>query len=164
MSLNWKLTRSDFGAKPLVKACTPACKSARPQGSRSRLGHVLGIRIAALLLLLAAARGASAVEHPGVVPKDANCSSCHSDKTKGASVHSTATLCTVCHLARTQGDMTTVNLSMPKEQICFACHEKATELRQHSQAAKGRCVDCHDAHRSDQRMLLREVSRVVSQQ
>jgi len=64
--------------------------------------------------------------------------------------------CTICHLAQTQGDMTTLNLVMPKEQICFACHEKGAELQQHPAAAKGLCVDCHDAHSSDRRMLLRE--------
>jgi predicted CXXCH cytochrome family protein len=51
--------------------------------------------------------------------------------------------------------MTTLNLAMPKEQICFACHEKSAELRQHVPVVKGACVDCHDAHSSDQRMLLR---------
>jgi predicted CXXCH cytochrome family protein len=51
--------------------------------------------------------------------------------------------------------MTTLTLAMPKEQICFACHEKSAELRQHVPAVKALCVDCHDAHSSDQRMLLR---------
>ena len=51
--------------------------------------------------------------------------------------------------------MTTLNLAMPKEQICFACHEKSAALQHHVPAAKGTCLDCHDAHSSDQRMLLR---------
>jgi predicted CXXCH cytochrome family protein len=51
--------------------------------------------------------------------------------------------------------MTMLTLTMPKEKICFACHEKSAELRQHLPAIKGTCVDCHDAHSSDQRMLLR---------
>jgi len=111
----------------------------------------------ALLLVLLAAMPASAVEHPGIVHKDDLCSSCHADKSIGKSVHSAMTIsCTVCHLAQTQGDMTTVNLLMPKEQICFACHEKAAELQQHPQVAKGLCVDCHDSHSSNRRMLLRE--------
>ena len=50
--------------------------------------------------------------------------------------------------------MTTLSLAMPKEQICFACHEKNTALKQHIPAVKGSCVDCHDSHSSDQRMLL----------
>lgn len=112
-------------------------------------------RIALLLLLLAAAMPTWAVEHPGILPKDADCSSCHAKKISGTSVHSAmATSCTVCHVAKTQGDMTTLILAMPKEQICFACHEKSAELKQHLPVVKGSCVDCHDAHSSNQRMLL----------
>lgn len=112
---------------------------------------------ALIFFILLMAAGAAAVEHPGTIPKDAECSSCHADKVSGKSVHSAmATTCSVCHVARTQGDMTTMNLAMPKGQICFACHEKATALRQHSPTTKGPCVDCHDAHSSNRRMLLRE--------
>ncbi|MGC1448933.1 MAG: cytochrome c3 family protein [Candidatus Sulfotelmatobacter sp.] len=108
------------------------------------------------LLLLLAVMPATAVEHPGVLPADSDCSSCHAKKTSGKSVHSAmSTSCTVCHVVRTQGDMTTLNLAMPKEQICFACHEKSAEVRQHLPVVKGVCVDCHDAHSSDQPMLLR---------
>lgn len=113
-------------------------------------------RIAFPLLLLAAAMPAWAVEHPGILPKDADCSSCHANKLSGMSVHSAmSTSCTVCHVARTRGDMTTLNLAMPKEQICFACHEKSAELQRHVPVVKGLCVDCHDAHSSERRMLLR---------
>lgn len=113
-------------------------------------------RIASLLLFLLAAMPAWGVEHPGVLPIDAECSSCHAKKISGKSVHSAmSSSCTVCHVARTQGDMTTLTLAMPKEQICFACHEKSAELRQHVPVVKAPCVDCHDAHSSDQRMLLR---------
>jgi len=111
--------------------------------------------IASFLLPLAT-MPAYGVEHPGVVPTDADCSSCHAKKISGKSVHSAmATSCTVCHVAKTQGDMTTLNLAMPKDQICFACHEKSAELRQHVPVVKAPCLDCHDAHSSDQRMLLR---------
>jgi predicted CXXCH cytochrome family protein len=64
--------------------------------------------------------------------------------------------CTVCHLAKTEEDMTTMDLAMPKEKICFACHEKSAELRQHSPVVKGQCLDCHDTHSSGRRSLLRE--------
>src|SRR5271157_1418415 len=113
----------------------------------------------ASLLVLLTALPALAVEHPGVLHKDDLCSACHADKTSGKSVHSAMTIsCTICHLAQTQGDMTTLNLIMPKEQICFACHEKSAELRQHTPQVRGRCVECHDSHSSERRMLLREVS------
>jgi len=112
--------------------------------------------IVSFLLLLAAALPLSALEHPGILHQDDNCSSCHADKIRGKSVHSaTAIPCTVCHVAQTQGDMTTLNLAMPKEQICFACHQKATQSQRHAPVVKGTCLDCHDAHRSDRRMLLR---------
>jgi predicted CXXCH cytochrome family protein len=111
-------------------------------------------RIAFFSLLLASIQ-TWAVEHPGVLPKDADCSSCHVKKLSGKSVHSAmATSCMVCHVANTQGDMTTLTLAMPKEQICFACHEKSAALQQHVPVVKGSCVDCHDSHSSDQRMLL----------
>ena len=97
------------------------------------------------------------VEHPGVVHQDDNCSSCHANKVRGRSVHSAMELpCTICHLARTQGDMTTLTLPMPKAKICSACHEEDMLLRKHSRTAKRQCLDCHDAHSSNQRMLLRE--------
>lgn len=122
-------------------------------GARTRLAGIV------FVLLLAAGMHASTVEHPGVLHENDVCSSCHADKISGMSVHSALAIsCTVCHLAQTQGDMTTLSLIMPKEQICFACHERSAGLQQHSPAVKGLCVDCHDAHRSDRRMLLRPKS------
>jgi predicted CXXCH cytochrome family protein len=113
------------------------------------------MRLGSLLLLLATATAAAATEHPGVLANDADCSSCHAKKVSGKSVHSAmATACTVCHVAMTQGDMTTMSLAMPKEKICFACHEQSAALRQHVPGVKGQCVECHDAHSSDRRMLL----------
>jgi predicted CXXCH cytochrome family protein len=109
----------------------------------------------ALLLLWVATR-ASANEHPGILDRQDNCSTCHADKMRGKSIHSAMTLpCTVCHVAQTQGDMTTMDLLMPKEQICFACHTKSSESQDHSPAVKGVCVSCHDSHSSNRRMLLR---------
>ena len=108
-----------------------------------------------VFLLLLPAR-AFAVEHPGILHKDANCLSCHADKVNGRSVHSAmAAACTVCHLMETRGDMTTTELAMPKKQICFSCHEESSELLKHSPAAKGQCLDCHAAHSSSRPMLLR---------
>lgn len=112
------------------------------------------LRIACLIVLLGGIPSWG-VEHPGVVPQNADCSSCHARQITGRSVHSAmATSCTVCHVAKTQGDMTTLSLAMPKEQICFSCHEKSAALQQHVPVVKGSCIDCHDSHSSDQRMLL----------
>lgn len=121
-------------------------------------------RLASLLICASLSCGhyAGAVEHPGVVDRD--CAACHASKLSGSSVHSAmSSPCTVCHVTTTQGDMTLVSLSMPKAKICSACHEQASALRQHVPAVKGLCVECHDAHSSDRRMLLlREFSEKVS--
>lgn len=110
----------------------------------------------ALLFLLLTALQVSAVEHPGIIPKGANCVSCHTDKTHGKSVHSAMALpCSVCHLATTQEDLTIVNLAASKQQICFGCHLQSTELQKHSPRVDGACVDCHDPHASQRRELLR---------
>ena len=119
--------------------------------------RILFVKLGSLLLVLVLAMQASAIEHPGIIPRDADCSSCHANKTRGKSVHSAMLLsCTVCHLAQTEGDMTTLTLAWPKEKICSACHEGSVELQQHSPVVKGQCVDCHDTHSSGRRSLLRE--------
>ncbi|HEV2400997.1 MAG TPA: cytochrome c3 family protein [Candidatus Sulfotelmatobacter sp.] len=117
-----------------------------------------GLRASIACVLLATT--AFAVEHPGTIPQDAECSSCHGNKLKGKSVHSAMeSPCTVCHVTMVQGDMTTVSLLMPKNKICSACHADSAALRQHVPASnKATCVDCHDAHSSDQKMLLRDVA------
>jgi predicted CXXCH cytochrome family protein len=117
----------------------------------------------ALLLgfvLIVTSLSSRAVEHPGTLPKDAECSSCHVKKITGTSVHSAMAMpCTVCHVPNTQGDMTILTLLMTKDKICFACHQESTAMRQHVPAVRGNCVECHDAHSSDRRMLLREAGR-----
>lgn len=109
------------------------------------------------LAVLPVAAQVRTIEHPGILHKEDNCSHCHADKTRGKSVHSAMEVgCTVCHVAETQGDMTTLQLSLPKEEICFSCHEKSMMLREHPTAVRKLCVDCHDAHSSRRRMLLLE--------
>lgn len=114
--------------------------------SLARVGFVL-------ICGLAWCRYAGAVEHPGLGGKD--CSSCHAAKLRGTSVHSAMQLpCTVCHVTEIEGDMMLVKLSMPRQRICSACHEEASVLQRHTTAVKGTCVDCHDSHSSEQKMLL----------
>ena len=109
-----------------------------------------------LLLLVTLTSLSFAVEHPGTIGT-ALCTSCHADKLRGKSVHSAmASSCNVCHVARTQGDMTTIVLAMPKERICSACHVETDEVKRHrQQLATGTCVSCHDPHSSRREMLLR---------
>jgi predicted CXXCH cytochrome family protein len=115
------------------------------------------VRIVALLLLLATT--AFAVEHPGTLHKEDDCSSCHASKTSGKFVHAAMAIsCTTCHLAQTQGDMTTLTLLMPKEKLCFACHENSPAMHPKTPVAKLLCIDCHDSHTSDRALLLRDVA------
>lgn len=108
-----------------------------------------------LPLFLTLATSTWAVEHPGTIPPNAECSSCHAKKITGRSVHSAMeTPCTVCHLAITHGDMTTMSLMMPRDKICYACHAESAALRQHTPGTKKQCLECHDAHSSNARMLL----------
>lgn len=132
------------------------CGVARPRAEdwAWRARYLRPALIASVLLLVATQ--VAAVEHPGALPEGADCSSCHASKLSGKSVHSAMeTSCTVCHVSKTQGDMTLLNLALPKEKICFACHENSAQLRQHVPSLKKQCLECHDAHSSDRRMLLR---------
>jgi len=112
--------------------------------------------VPALFFFLLGAPHARGVEHPGTIGKDSDCTTCHAEKLRGRSVHSAMqSPCNVCHLAMTQGDMTTISLSMPKEKICSACHQEGAAFGAHTPSVKGSCVQCHDAHSSNQRMLLK---------
>lgn len=123
--------------------------------------HAIALASLLLALPLLMPGSAAAIEHPGVIPKDAECSSCHASKLMGQSVHSAmATTCAVCHVTMTQGDMTTVSLSMPKERICSACHDESAARRRHVSSVKGSCIECHDAHSSGRKDLLREVAEL----
>ena len=113
--------------------------------------------IAGLLISACAVSCAMAVEHPGSLEKDADCTSCHANKVNARFVHSAMeSPCGACHVTSTQGDMTLVRLSMPKDKICYACHEAASASRLHTPSVKGQCMECHDAHSSNYRMLLRK--------
>ena len=96
-----------------------------------------------------------AANHPPVTGKDAKCSSCHADMVTGKSVHSQGEIaCLICHAATPDGNTVTMSLTIPKQQLCFACHER-TAMQQHWPDSKRDCLGCHDAHRSSRAMLLR---------
>src|SRR5581483_1658497 len=125
-------------------------------GSSNRRQVLPAFSVALFVLFILFCAGSSfAVEHPGSLPKEAECSSCHVKKITGKSVHSAMeTSCTVCHVTMTQGDMTTMTLLMPKDKICYACHAESAALRQHVPQTQQKCLECHDAHSSNTRMLL----------
>jgi predicted CXXCH cytochrome family protein len=118
--------------------------------------HISQLALGLLLLLSLSKIPAVAAEHPIKLDKDADCASCHEDKTKGKAVHSAIAMgCTTCHDVKTEGETTTVNLTSPKDQLCFTCHDKAKEEVKHGPYEKGNCVLCHDPHTSDNPKQLR---------
>ena len=118
---------------------------------------------AGLLIALLSVSPAMAVEHPGALAKDVDCTSCHAKKMTGKSVHSAMqSPCGVCHVTSTQAEMTLVSLSMPKTKICFACHEAASTSRLHTTSVNGQCIECHDAHSSSYPMLLHQAAQTLS--
>lgn len=105
------------------------------------------------LLCVIVVPAAVAADHPEL-PQSSECLSCHAEKTKGQSVHfDFAHTCTVCHSVSVTDGTTSITLVLPKEKICYSCHEKAAM----DQVAfmKGECVSCHDAHNSERLYLLR---------
>lgn len=61
--------------------------------------------------------------------------------------------CDSCHPTRNAFE----NITSPKEDKCFTCHEKVKEKHQflHGPVAADRCLWCHDPHRSPVPALLR---------
>lgn len=111
-----------------------------------RLKALLGL----LGLVLAVSLPLAAAEHPVKLEKDADCATCHEDKTKGKAVHSAIAMgCTTCHEVKTEGETTNVNFVSPKNELCFTCHEKSKDPVLHGPYGKGQCVDCHDPHTSE---------------
>jgi len=117
-----------------------------------RVGFVLVI-CGGFVLLAVAAVPAFAAEHPAI-PKESACLSCHLEKTTGQSINfDFTTACTVCHVVKVEDGKTSISLVLPKEKICYSCHEKAAMDK--TQFMKGECVSCHDPHNSERLYLLR---------
>jgi len=109
-----------------------------------------------VLCLLVLVGSVFASNHPAITRQNANCALCHSDMTKGQSVHSEGELsCALCHSARTDGNTAEMELTVPRADICFVCHERSAMQQHVASGPKKGCLDCHDAHRSDRVMLLR---------
>jgi len=127
----------------------------RPASCTDRLPEVVvkhGHRAAFSILLVVLVCGlrVAAAEHPVPLAKDADCASCHEDKTKGKAVHSAIAMgCTTCHEVKTEGETTTVNLTAPADQLCLTCHDKSKDEVQHGPYNKGQCITCHDPHTSE---------------
>jgi predicted CXXCH cytochrome family protein len=110
---------------------------------------------------------AGAAVHP--VPLDKNtdsakCLECHSDKSKGKSVHTAvATGCLSCHEIRVNKDVTRVKLiTATPRALCLTCHadKNAASIKGtvHPPAVRD-CLACHDPHVSDNKnQLLKPLS------
>ncbi len=59
-----------------------------------------------------------------------------------------AKLCAACH------DSSTNVLLLPKDKLCFKCHELPSPRKQHGPVVTGGCVVCHDPHSSSNERLL----------
>lgn len=112
----------------------------------------MGFRLIPLtgVMVVATALATLGGEHPVALEKDADCASCHEDKTKGKSVHSAIAMgCTTCHEVKTENETTTVNLTAPKQELCLTCHAATDDPVKHAPYQKGQCVVCHDPHVSE---------------
>ena len=120
---------------------------------RRTLSSNLGQALGCLLLMVGPVFAAN---HPPVTGKNANCALCHADMTQGKSVHSPGELsCGICHTSEADGNKAQMLLTVPKEQLCLACHERAAMQQHVSPKTNKDCLDCHDAHKSARAMLLR---------
>jgi predicted CXXCH cytochrome family protein len=114
-----------------------------------------------LLLVLAANTPVAAKVHPVKLEKDADCASCHEDKTKGKAVHSAIAMgCLTCHEVRTTKDTTRVKLiTTTPTKLCLQCHEEKDSARikgRVHEPAVNDCIKCHDPHTSDNKNQLRK--------
>jgi Cytochrome c7 and related cytochrome c len=122
--------------------------------ARKASSNTLQLTLLCLSVMLASSH-AFAANHPPVTGKNTDCASCHADMLTGTSVHSQGEIaCTICHAATPDGNTVTMSLTLPKQQLCFACHAR-NRVQQNSLTPRRECLYCHDAHRSPRTMLLR---------
>ena len=114
----------------------------------------LGLALVLLLVLLGTLPSVAA-NHPPLTNANASCSSCHADMLQGTSVHSQGEIeCATCHASTPDAGKVAMSLTIPKDQLCYACHERGA-MQQHWTTPKRGCLDCHDAHHSTRAMLLK---------
>src|SRR6266542_4373819 len=131
-----------------------AAAAQRPNRIRDRLRSIARVSTVSVFFLLLPCWSLGE-NHPSVRGRNAKCTLCHADLLIGKSVHSSGELsCTLCHAAREESSTVQMVLTVPREQLCFACHERSA-MEQHWAMGQKACLDCHDAHRSARAMLLR---------
>jgi len=123
---------------------------------RNRKTKIFWHLVNSLLCLFLLIGSGFSSNHPAITGQNANCALCHSDMTQGRSVHSQGELsCVLCHSARTEGNTSEMELTAPRAEICFVCHERSAMQQHVASGLKNGCLDCNDANRSDRVMLLR---------
>lgn len=101
---------------------------------------------------------------PPVQAADADCLTCHQEKSTGVSIHSAIDMgCAVCHIgvdaSKVPHRFSGASKGLPSEgaELCFSCHDKrefesAREV--HQPVSSGMCNICHDSHASSFSGLL----------
>ena len=120
-----------------------------------------GVWTAMLLLAVSGVRAGAQIHPVPLDPKtdSSKCLECHTDKTKGKSVHSAmAAGCLSCHEIRVNRDITRVKLiTATPVSLCVSCHadKKAADIKGtvHPPAVRD-CLACHDPHESDNKNQL----------
>ena len=92
-----------------------------------------------------------------VLPKEQLCVSCHKlNFGQMEWVHGPVASggCRICH--NPHQSAYPFLLDAPQRQVCFRCHEERAVMKNevHQEIASG-CLDCHDAHASRQKFLLK---------
>jgi predicted CXXCH cytochrome family protein len=92
-----------------------------------------------------------------VLPKEKLCLKCHQLNFEGMNwVHGPVASggCRVCHNPHQSAYPSL--LDAPQREVCFRCHEERAVMENvvHQDVASG-CLDCHDAHASQQKFLLK---------
>lgn len=111
----------------------------------------------ATVLITAGSAAHAAQKHP-ILPESittTGCVRCHNDHVKGEVVHAATVQCGNCHKVVVEGDATSVVLTRPVKELCSSCHKKAAQQTMHGPYRAGACMQCHDAHHSEQAKLLR---------
>jgi predicted CXXCH cytochrome family protein len=143
-------------AVPLGLARSSRLYPALPRWAKlGRPFHGLSVEIlwCFVVCILSLAAPALAADHRNL-PAGSECLSCHAERTKGQSVHfDFAHACTVCHVVSIADGKTSIMLVLPKDKICYSCHEKAA--MDEIPYMKGECLSCHDPHNSQRTYLLR---------
>jgi len=150
-----KTIRPEFFAHP-GSVGGPVALSPVVPSPKNRKPEVFLQLVKSLLCLFLLNVSVFASNHPAITGHNANCAVCHSDLTKGQSVHSEGELsCLLCHSARNDGNTVEMELTIPRAETCFVCHERSAMQPHVASGPQKGCLDCHDAHRSDRVMLLR---------